>query len=204
MNKRDYKVKAITRKEAGNYFLHGHYLKKWPRISFLFGLFLNGKLVGAISYGTPSSPAARGSVAGKFNSPMVLELNRLFLENNLKNEASFLISNSIKLLPKPRIIISYADNDQGHEGTIYKASNFSNGGQSEGYHYDWVVKGKENLHQTTLFREFRHSDNKLEDMKKKYGKLLTRKKRSPKSRFYLINASPRDKKRIEIDIRWKM
>ena len=166
MNKRDYKVKAITRKEAGNYFLHGHYLKKWPRISFLFGLFLNGKLVGAISYGTPSSPAARGSVAGKFNSPMVLELNRLFLENNLKNEASFLISNSIKLLPKPRVIISYADNG--------------------------------------LFREFRHSDNKLGDMKKKYGKLLTRKKRSPKSRFYLINASPRDKKRIEIDIRWKM
>ena len=203
MKKADYQVKEITRKEAGNYFLYGHYLKKWPRISFLFGLFRNGTLVGAISYGTPSSPAARASVAGHCNSSMVLELNRLFLENNLKNEASFLISRSIKLLPKPRIIISYADNDQGHEGTIYKAANFRKGGQSEGYHYDWVVEGKEHLHQSTLFREFRHSKTKLEDMKKKYGDLLTRKKRSPKSRFYLIHCAPRDKKRIEYYIRWK-
>lgn len=202
MDKKDYSVRAIDRKEAENFFLNGHYLKKWPRISFLFGLFKGDDLVGAVSYGTPSSPAARESVAGKGRSLIVLELNRLFLKDNLKNEASYLISRSISLLPKPKIIISYSDKDQGHEGTIYKASNFCVGGKSEGYHYDWAVVGKDHLHQSTLFREFRHDPNKLEKIKEKYGDKLYKKKRSPKNRFYFIHADRVDKKAIKKEIKW--
>lgn len=203
MKKEDYLVRTINREEARAFFLDGHYLKKWPRTSFLFGLFKIGELVGAVSYGTPSSPASRMSVAGRANSLLVLELNRLFLKDNLKNEASFLISNSIKLLPKPKIIITYADESQGHHGTIYKASNFVAGGKSEGYHYDWAVKGKDELHQSTLFREFKNDKNKIEKIKEKYGAALYKKKRSPKSRFYLIHAEKADKKRLQKEIVWE-
>jgi hypothetical protein len=194
--KEDYCVKAIDREAAKDFFLKGHYLHKWPRISFLFGLFCKDELVGAVSYGTPSSPAVKKSLAGVEYANIVIELNRLFLKNNIKNEASILISNSIKLLPQPLIIVSYADTFVDHIGTIYKASNFQDGGESESYHFDWKVKGKEHLHQSTLFREFKHSKNKLSKMKEKYGDLLYKEKRSSKKRYFFIHANRKDKKNI--------
>ena len=54
----------------------------------------------------------------------VLELNRLCLMENNKNESSFLVANSIKLLPRPTIVVSYADTGQGHVGYVYQATNF--------------------------------------------------------------------------------
>lgn len=202
MQKIDYSVRQISREDAKDFFLEGHYLKKYPKISYLFGLFHGNSLVGAISYGTVSSPAARKSVAGEEYSNIVIELNRLFLKDNKKNEASFLISKSIKLLPKPLIIISYADNGQGHSGTIYRASNFAYGGKSESYHSDWFVKGKEHLHPSTLFREFRHEKNKISKIKEKYGDLLYKRARSKKDRFFFVHANKKDKKEILSSIRW--
>jgi len=204
MDKHDYCVLPINRIDAKEFFLNKHYLKKWPRISYLFGLFLKNELVGAISYGTASSPAARKSVAGNEYSHLILELNRLYLVNNITNEASYLISRSIKLIDKPKIIISYADNDQGHSGIIYKAANFIYGGQSEGYHYDWVVKGKEGLHQSTLFREFKGSENKLKKMIEKYGDLLYKKKRSEKNRFVYIHSDKQTRLEILEKLNWKI
>ena len=63
-------------------------------------------------------------VCGEEWSDKVLELNRLCLENNDKNQSSFLVANSIKMLPKPTIVVSYADTAQGHIGYVYQATNF--------------------------------------------------------------------------------
>ena len=35
-----------------------------------------------------------------------------------------LVSSAIKMLPRPRIIVSYADTSQGHLGFVYQACNF--------------------------------------------------------------------------------
>lgn len=127
-------VKQITSKETYDFILNIHYAHRIPSISYAYGLFdsdgescnlLNqGELIGIITYGSPASPSLVIGVCGAEMSRNVIELNRLCLKYNRKNEASVLVSNSFKLLPKPKIIVSYADTGQNHLGIVYQATNF--------------------------------------------------------------------------------
>ena len=121
---KNYSIKPISRKEAEHYILEIHYAKRWPVISYYFGLFKNEQLVGVCTYGPPASPWLCKGVCGEKYRKQVIELNRLALLNNLKNEASFLIGNSLKMLPEGMIVVSYADTAQGHVGVVYKATNW--------------------------------------------------------------------------------
>ena len=87
-------------------------------------MFKNKELRGIISYGSPASPSLCIGIAGEENKDLVIELNRLVLKHNQKNEASILIGASFKLLPKPKIIVSYADTKEKHLGVVYQATNF--------------------------------------------------------------------------------
>jgi Ni,Fe-hydrogenase III small subunit len=78
----------------------------------------------------------------------VLELNRLVLVNNKPNEASRLVAASFKLLPTPRIIVSFADTAQNHQGIVYQATNFIYTGLSAKFR-DPRVKGLEHQHHAT-------------------------------------------------------
>ena len=117
-------VMPIKNEEAYPWLLNKHYAKRIPQIMFAFGLYDDGQLVGVVTYGIPASPSLCMGICGKDYSDKVLELNRVCLLNNDKNESSFLVSNSIKLLPKPTIVVSYADTGQGHVGYVYQATNF--------------------------------------------------------------------------------
>ena len=119
-----YDVKQISYQETKHLILNVHYAKRMPSISYAFGLFEDGEFVGLVTYGTPASPSLCKGIMGEDYKSQVLELNRLVLINNKKNEASYLVSQSFKLLPKPRCIVSYADTQQGHAGCIYQACNF--------------------------------------------------------------------------------
>jgi predicted ATP-dependent Lon-type protease len=118
------KVLPIKSEETYSWILHKHYAKRLPSISYAFGLYENNELRGIVTFGMPASNSLCEGVCGVENKHLVLELNRLCLQENTKNEASFLVSNAIKLLPKPRIIVSYADTAQGHVGYVYQATNF--------------------------------------------------------------------------------
>lgn len=120
----NYSVQQIEYKDTKHLILNVHYAKRMPSISFAYGLFEYDNFVGLVSYGTPASPSLCKGIMGEEYKSYVLELNRLVLVNNKKNEASYLVSQSLKLLPKPRCIVSYADTQQGHAGCIYQASNF--------------------------------------------------------------------------------
>jgi hypothetical protein len=89
-----YEVKRINRNQCAKYILELHYAKRWPSISYSFGLFLDSVLVGVVTYGTPASATLRRGLAGDKHKSNVIELNRLCLLNNAKNEASILISRS--------------------------------------------------------------------------------------------------------------
>tara|TARA_B100001250_G_C19379013_1_gene605387 strand:+ start:50 stop:604 length:555 start_codon:yes stop_codon:yes gene_type:complete len=119
-----YKVKQIERKDALERILKVHYLHRVPSISYTYGLFYDDKLVGTITYGSPASPSLCKGVCGETYKSNVIELNRLVLDYNNKNEASMLISGSLKLLPKPKIVVSYADTAQDHKGIVYQATNW--------------------------------------------------------------------------------
>jgi len=119
-----YYITKIDYGKTKPFILDIHYAKRMPSITYAFGLYEKNKLIGVITYGSPASPSLCVGVAGEEYKHEVLELNRLVLKNNRKNEASILISSSFKLLPKPRIIVSYADTEQEHTGVVYQATNF--------------------------------------------------------------------------------
>ena len=119
-------VKRITRNEYSKFVIGIHYAHRWPSISYAFGLFDEKKLVGCVTYGSPASPFLCKGVCGDGFRLDVLELNRLVLENNKKNEASYLVGNSLRMLGeiKNAIIVSYADTKYNHIGYVYQATNF--------------------------------------------------------------------------------
>jgi len=118
------KVLAIKPEETRQWFLQKHYMKRMPLIMFAFGLYDERDLIGVISYGAPASPHLARGVCGEEHALDVLELNRLCLERNEKNLASILVARSMKMLPPPKIVVSYADTKQGHVGYVYQATNF--------------------------------------------------------------------------------
>ena len=117
-------VKPIKTFETKPWLLNRHYAKRLPSISYAFGLFDEGALVGVCTYGSPASPSLCVGVCGKEHRDKVLELNRLVIETDKPNSASMLISRSLKMLPKPSIVVSYADTAKGHIGYVYQANNF--------------------------------------------------------------------------------
>jgi hypothetical protein len=127
-------------------------------------------------------------ICGKDYSAKVLELNRVCLLNNDKNQASFLVANSIKLLPKPTIVVSYADTNKGHVGYVYQATNFIYTGLSA-IRTDWTIRGMEHKHSKTI------SDGMtLETIKEKYGDDFYYTERSRKHRYIYFHGTKNDKK----------
>ena len=181
-------VIQIQPKETYQWLLEKHYAKRIPQIMHAFGLYVDGVLKGVVTYGIPASPALCMGICGKEYSDKVLELNRLCLMENNKNESSFLVSHSIQLLPKPTIVVSYADTSQGHVGYVYQATNFLYTGLSAN-RVDWTIKGMEHKHSKTI------SDGMtLESIKEKYGDDFYYTERSRKHRYILFHGSKTDKK----------
>jgi hypothetical protein len=123
-------VKVIPSKIANEFIKKHHYSGKVVQNSSLhFGAFLDGKLHGVMSYGSPMDkrkvlPLVYGTLWNE-----MLELNRMAFDDYLpKNSESRCISVSIKLLKKhaPHIkwILSFSDGVQCGDGTIYRASAF--------------------------------------------------------------------------------
>jgi hypothetical protein len=124
-------------------------------------------MIGVVTFGTPASAPLRTGIAGKEWADYVLELNRLCCQSE-KNLASELVGKSMRLLPKPSIVVSYADTAQGHIGYIYQATNFVYTGLSA-KRTDWKIKGREHLHGATVADESRGQANRAEWMREKYG-----------------------------------
>ena len=122
--KEKYKVKSIAKHLCKEWLLHIHYAKRIPSIIYAFGLFKND-LVGVLTFGMPPSSTLSSSICGEDYKNIVLELNRLVVNNGLdKNSLSYFVSKSISKLPKPKIIVSFSDNNMNHTGYIYQATNF--------------------------------------------------------------------------------
>ena len=167
-------IKQISYEETKDLILNVHYAKRMPSISFAYGLFKHNKMIGIVTYGSPASPFLCKGICGVDYKQDVIELNRLVLINNEKNEASYLISNSLKLLPKPKIVVSYADTAQNHCGVVYQATNFLFTGTTKGRTDQASANGK-------------HSRHSLGDKQNRVY-------RSPKHRYVIFVCSKKQKK----------
>jgi hypothetical protein len=99
-----------------------HYLGK-DRGGKAFGVFDGDLLIAVIVF----SPPLRQNTAGQFNlvDGEVRELSRLCIHPSYhkKNFASWFIKRALKQI-KCKLVVAYADTTVGHDGGIYKASNF--------------------------------------------------------------------------------
>lgn len=197
-----YTVSQIKRSDCEPFIIGIHYAKRWPSISYAYGLFCGEELVGVVTYGTPPSAPLKRGVAGDEYKSDILELNRLCLKHNRKNEASLLVGRSLRLLPKNKIIVSFADTEQDHKGYVYQACNFTYHGLSA-KRTDWKVKGKEHLHGQTIADEFRGVENRAQAMREKYGNDFYLQPRPRKHRYIYIVGSKSYKRRASSAIKYK-
>jgi hypothetical protein len=195
-------VRRVERKDCAHFILEVHYAKRWPSISYAYGLFDEQELIGVVTYGTPPSATLKRGIAGDQYKHQVLELNRLCLKYNRKNEASRLVGASLKLLPES-IVVSYADTEQNHKGFVYQACNFIYCGLSA-KRTDWKVKGKEHLHGQTIADEFRGVKNRAEAMRKKYGSDFYLHPRPRKHRYIYVVGSKTFKRNVVKNLNYKI
>lgn len=129
-------VKVINSKVANAFVKKHHYSGKVVNMSNLhFGCFLDNKLHGVMSYGSPMDKrnvlplvdSGETDINKRWNE--MLELNRMAFDDYLpKYSESRCIAISIRMIKKnaPQIkwILSYSDATQCGDGTIYRASGF--------------------------------------------------------------------------------
>lgn len=168
--------------ETKQFILKIHYAKRMPPVSHAFGLINSGELVGIITYGIPANQHLCNGVCGEEKKNLVLELNRLCLLYNRKNEASMLVGRSLQMLPRPRIIVSYADTARGHTGFVYQACNFIFTGTTKERTDPEALDG----------RHTRHHD----------GDITKRQKRSAKHRYVYFVGSKNEVKGLKALLRY--
>ena len=154
--------------------------------------------MGVCTFGTPSSSTLLFGVCGKEYASIVLELNRLVLEENKKNLASFFIAKCFKLIPAPSIIVSYADSKQGHHGYIYQACSFFYTGLSTAF-LDPKVIGMENKHHSTYAHGLTN-----EELKNKFGDRLYFEERARKHRYIYFIGNKKEKEKLLKNLKYKI
>ena len=125
----DFEIKRVSSKEAKEFIRENHYSHSCHNgPSPCYGLYKSEDLIGCLVFATPCSENVRSSIFGKECKSTVIELHRLFIiDDTPKNTESWFISRCLKRLkadrPDIKAVISFADSTEGHDGTIYKATN---------------------------------------------------------------------------------
>jgi len=112
---------------------HWHYSGTMPSGKTLkIGVWEDNQFIGVVIYSRGATPQI-GSPFG-LSQTEVCELTRVALDEH-NTPVTRILSISRKLLtdksPDIRLIVSYADPDQNHEGTIYQADNWHYHGQGD-------------------------------------------------------------------------
>jgi len=126
---KDIEIRVIDSSSSRKVVERYHYSGKCTQNSQLhFGVFLNGKLEGALQFG-PSIDKRRmaENLGVGFNE--TLELNRMALSDSCpKNSESRALGVCLRMIKKKypflKVIVSFADACQCGDGTIYRASGF--------------------------------------------------------------------------------
>lgn len=106
--------------------MNWHYSKAVPAGKLVkFGVWENGKFIGAVIYGRGATPNL-GRPYG-LEQTEICELVRVALDKHV-TPVSQIVSETLRQLrqsnPGLRLVVSFADPDQGHSGGIYKAGNW--------------------------------------------------------------------------------
>ena len=172
-----YFASSVPASMCYDYVINKHYAHRKPQIKYAFGLFRreDKELCGVCTFGKPLSSTLINNSMGGAYSKVFYELNRLCVDEGLeKNVLSFFVSSCLNMLPKPMVIVSFADTSMCHHGYIYQATNWIYTGLSAPFK-DYMVKGFEYLHHTSVMDMVGRSDgkkghlDKVKLLKEKFG-----------------------------------
>jgi hypothetical protein len=131
-----------------------HYSHRMPKSKLAkFGVWENGKFVGAVIYGVGAGNSTNGRRWGLGARWDMCELVRVAL-NTHATPTSRIVAITLKLIhkasPKLRLITSFADTQQGHLGVLYQAGGWLYlGGKEEtsgGYRVNGQIFHPRSLH----------------------------------------------------------
>jgi len=135
-------IRPIDKRIARDMIEKNHYSGRLSSCRYPLGLFYeedsqhqffdkNEKLIGVACYGFPVGRRVVGSIFSEevIQNKNILELTRLFIHDGYgKNIESLAISLSFKWMKEfaenIKVLISYADPEQSHDGAIYQATNW--------------------------------------------------------------------------------
>ena len=147
-------IKEIERDLANEIIIKNHYSKKVYNGTYInLGLFENDILLGVLQYGYAMNPASCASVVEETKQDEYLELNRMWLSDEIKTKypESQAISMSVsyikKKYPKIKWIQSFADERCGGFGIVYQACSFNYYGEHTSTF--WYLDG-EAYHNTNM------------------------------------------------------
>jgi len=130
----DFYIKEIDKKKSNKIIIDNHYSKKVAGFATTYiylGVFYKENLLGSLQYGFCMNPASAKNIVTGTGIYEHLELNRMWLSDEIKIKypESQAISYSIKYIkrkyPKIKWIQSFADERCGGFGIVYQACSFN-------------------------------------------------------------------------------
>ncbi len=138
----DYIVVRIDRYIAKPFVIKHHYTQAFGKASIILGLYRvgNSTLQGVITFGQCSGRLVAQSIYEGATEKTVMEFLRMVVLDECECPRTYFMSKSISILkqkyPKIKALVTYADQTEGHTGTVYKANSWKYIGQTgKKYHY---------------------------------------------------------------------
>lgn len=220
-------LQSINKNIAKTLIEKNHYTHKWTLCTVAYGVYIkkyiestffggfNSELIGVLVYGNAVGRNASTSISSLLTNDNVLELTRLWIADGYgKNIESYSIAESFRLLnveyPHIKCVLSYADSEVGHTGTIYQATGFLY--QGDNYvdiallpNYSISLDGppKYNwIHSRSVYAKWKtHSVDKL---KERIGRTFWRKRESGKHRYIKFISSKIENKKLIKSLKHKV
>ena len=193
-------MQEIPFKLAKSIIVKHHYSKTFPSAELCLGFYVKEKLNAVIVYGKSATARMADSLPGEY-----LELVRLFsFDWAGKNMESYSIGQIIKFikknLPNVKVLISFADPEQGHLGKVYQATNWLYCGLSQPD--EWYIVDDKKIHPRSMVAKFgTRGGKKLKEM----GIDFERKKLHGKHRYiYLLGKSKKENRKLKQELQYEI
>jgi len=180
-------IRPASGRIVSSFIVLNHYAQCVPgNTQYSFGLFIKEtkKMIGVCTFGFSVG------VGVQHDCPYtIMELTRIALKENEKNLVSWWVSKCLSLLPKPLLLISYADPNHSHTGCVYQALNWIYTGTAAAV-IEYQINGKIR-HNIFFNRKFRNNPENTKNAK------IIKTKQLPKYRYFYPLGTKKQKKEMK-------